>query len=259
MDETATYTVALTREVSPTLGDCELTFLSREAIDVERAAAQHRAYCNLLAELGPRVVVLAAEPDLPDAVFVEDTAIALDEIGVVTLPGAASRRPEVVSMAATLRRFRPVDYMTGPGTLDGGDVLRLGRTLYVGRTARTTEEGIADLRALVSPHGYRVEPVAVDGCLHMKSACGYVGRGTVLANPSWIDPGVFSGATIVEVAASEPDAANAIAVGDTVVLSSAFPETGAMLARRGFDVRTVDVSEFHKAEGGMSCLSVLLR
>jgi dimethylargininase len=249
---------ALAREVSPTLGDCELTFLDREPIDLERAAAQHRAYCELLAELGLRVVVLPAEPDLPDAVFVEDTSVALDEVAVVTLPGAASRRPEVVSMAAALRRYRPVEYMTGPGTLDGGDVMRVARTLYVGRTARTTDDGIADLRALVEPRGYEVVPVRVDGCLHMKSGCSYLGRGAVLANPAWVDASSFRDVEVIDVPESEPWAANTVAVRDTVVVSSAFPETRRLLEARGFAVRALDVSELHKAEGGLSCLSVLL-
>lgn len=259
MHETQSYRVALTRDVSATIGECELTFLDREPIDVERAVAQHRVYCEILADLGVRVVVLPAEPDLPDAVFVEDTTVALDEVAVVTLPGAASRRPEVISMAETLRRFRPVEYMLGPGTVDGGDVMHIGRTLYVGRTARSTDEGIEDLRRLVAPHGYRVEPVEVDGCLHMKSGCAYLGRNAVLANRQWVDVSAFGDAEIVDVAESEPWAANTLTIGDTVLLASCFPGTRAIVERRGFTVRPADISEFQKAEGGLSCLSVLLR
>jgi dimethylargininase len=259
MDPTTHYSVALVREVSPTLSECELTFLSREPIDIDRAVVQHRAFCDALMALGLRVVALAAEPELPDAVFVEDAAVALDEVAIVTNPGAVSRRPEVISMADTLRRYGPVAYMTGPGTLDGGDVLRLGQTIYVGRTARTSDEGINDLRAIVEPHGYRVEPMEVEGCLHLKSACGYIGRNTVLVNRTWIDADRLAGVELIDVAEAEPRAANAIGVRDAVLVSAAYPGTARRLEDRGFSVRSVDVSELHKAEGGLSCLSVLLR
>jgi dimethylargininase len=259
VDPWAAFTVALAREVSPSIGDCELSFVERRPIDVERAVAQHRAYCDALVALGLRVVVLPAEPELPDAVFVEDTAVAVDEVGIVTLPGAESRRPEVVTIAAELRRYRPVAYMPGPGTVDGGDVMQVGRTLYVGRTARSTDDGIADLRAELAPHGYRVVAVDVDGCLHLKSGVSYVGRNTVLANRSWVDPAAFGDVDVVEVAEAEPWAANAVAVGDAVLVSATFRETRRRLEAPGFRVVALDVSEFEKAEGGLSCLSIRLR
>ena len=162
-------------------------------------------------------------------------------------------------MAEALRRYRPLAYMQGPGTVDGGDVLRIGRTLYVGTTARSTDEGHAELRALVAPYGYRVQSVAVDGCLHMKSACGAIGEGTVLVHRPWVDASAFEDVELVDVPASEAWAANAIFVNGATVVSSAFPETADMLEGRGFDVRRVDVSELHKAEGGVSCLSVLIQ
>jgi dimethylargininase len=259
VDPMADFKVALAREVSPTIGDCELSFVERRPIDVDRAVAQHRAYCDALIALGLRVVVLPAEPALPDAVFVEDTAVAVDEVVIATLPGAESRRPEVITIAAELRRYRPIAYMSGPGTVDGGDVLQLGRTLYVGRTARSTDEGIADLRAHLAPYGYHVEGVAVDGCLHLKSGVSYVGRNTILANGEWVDAAAFGDVEVVDVADSEPWAANAIAVGDAVLVSAAFPETRRLLEGRGLRVVALDVSEFEKAEGGLSCLSIRLR
>ena len=248
--------VAVTREVSPTINECELSFVAREPIDVERAVAQHRAYCDLLSELGARVVVLPPDPSLPDAVFVEDTAVVVEGGAVITLPGAESRRPETVAVADVLRRHLPVEFMQGPGTLDGGDVMHVGRTLYVGRTARTDDEGAAELRRLLAPHGYEVRQVGVHGCLHFKSGCSYVGRGTVLANREWIDAGELTDVEILDVPPAEPWGANTVVVGDTVVVSSAYPETARVLESRGFAVRTLDVAEFHKAEGGLSCLSV---
>jgi dimethylargininase len=251
------YRTAITREVSGSLADCELTHLDRQPIDVDRARAQHRAYCDLLVALGLRVVVLPEAPDLPDSVFVEDTAVAFNEGAVMTLPGAASRRPEVVAVAETLARYRPLDYLA-QGTLDGGDVLHVGRTLYVGQTPRTSVDGTEALRALVAPAGYSVVPVAVDGCLHLKSGCSYLGRGVVLANREWFDAGALDGVEILDVDAGEPWAANTLAVRDSVVMASGNPETARRVADRGFQVRAVDVSELQKAEAGVSCMSILL-
>ncbi|MEO5818820.1 MAG: dimethylargininase, partial [Gemmatimonadaceae bacterium] len=161
--------IALTRPVSPTLADCELTHLERVVIDVERAAQQHAAYEALLESLGADIVRAAAAPDHPDAVFVEDTAIVLDEIAVITRPGAASRRGELDAVASLLSAYRVLLTLTDPATLDGGDVIRMGRTLYVGRSGRTNEAGIEQLRRLIAPHDYRVVPVDFAGCLHLKS------------------------------------------------------------------------------------------
>jgi len=248
--------IAITREVSPSIAACELSYLDREPIDVERATAQHRAYVECLSSLGLGVVVLPAQPALPDAVFVEDTAIVLDELAVVTFPGAESRRPEVLTIADALVRYRPLEFMPGPDTLDGGDVLRIGRTLYVGRTPRTSEGGIDWLRRTLAPHGYAVEGVDVSGCLHLKSGCSYVGRNTVLANRAWLDVDRIAGVEVLDVA--EPQAANTLLVGDTVLVSASFPETRARLESRGFAVRSLDISEIQKAEAGLTCMSLLL-
>jgi dimethylargininase len=249
---------AIVREVSPSIGDCELSFLNREPIDVGRAVAQHRTYCECLSQLGVRIVALPAEPSLPDAVFVEDTAVVVDEVAVITFPGAESRRPEVVAVAEALARFRPLEYMAGPGTLDGGDVLRVGRTFYVGQTARSNAVGADQLRAFLAPFGYTVKTVAVDGCLHLKSGVSCIAGNTVLANRKWVDAGELGDVEIVDVPESEPWAANTVAVAGTVILSSAFPETRRLLERRGYQVRSLDISEIQKAEGGLSCMSILL-
>jgi dimethylargininase len=248
--------IAITREVSPSMELCELTYVERAPIDVPLATAQHRAYVECLASLGLRVIVLPAQPALPDAVFVEDTAIVVDEVAIVTFPGAESRRPEVISIADALVRYRPLEFMPGPETLDGGDVLRIGRTLYVGRTRRTSAGAIEWLRRTLAPHGYEVRAVDVSGCLHLKSGCSYVGRNTLLANQSWIDVGAIDGVDVVDVA--EPDAANTLLVGETVLMSNTFPETRARLESRGFAVRSLDISEIEKAEGGLTCMSLVL-
>jgi len=175
--------IAVTRPVPESLARCELTHLSRAPIDVEVAAAQHRQYEEALRALGCSLRRVPAAHDLPDSLFVEDVAIVLDEIAIVTRPGAASRRPERASVAAVLSEYRPLRSIAAPGTLDGGDVLRLGRTLYVGLSTRTNEDGAQQLARHVEPFGYGVECVQTAGCLHLKSAATAVDSGRVLCNP----------------------------------------------------------------------------
>jgi dimethylargininase len=250
--------LAITRGVSPALARCELTHLAREPIDGARAAAQHAAYERTLAGLGCAVVSLPAALDLPDSVFVEDTAVVVDELAVITRPGAASRRPETAAVARELARHRPLAEIAAPGTLDGGDVLRLGRRVLVGRSGRSNDAGIAQLAALLCPHGYTVEGIGVHGCLHLKSAVTQVAPDAVLLNPAWVDPAAFAGHRVLEIDPSEPYAANALLLGDAAIHSAAFPRTSARLERAGVRLVTVDVSELAKAEGAVTCCSILV-
>ncbi|MBZ5589998.1 MAG: dimethylargininase [Acidobacteriia bacterium] len=250
--------IAITRKVSPALAHCELTHLARTPIDVELAAAQHEEYERTLARLGCWVVSLPAEADLPDSVFIEDTAVVVEEVAVITRPGARSRRPETAPVAAVLAKYRPVVSIEAPGTLDGGDVLRLGRRVLVGLSERSNREGIDQLSRLLSHHGYKVEAVPLGGCLHLKSAATQVTPDTVLVNPAWVDPATFSGFTRIDVYAGEPYAANALMVGDRVVYPDAFPHTAARLDRAAVPIVAVDVSELAKAEGAVTCCSLIL-
>jgi len=249
--------IAITREVSPAIGRCELTHLPRTPIDVARAQEQHRAYCRTLAALGCEVLTLPPAPALPDAVFVEDTALVTDEVAVVLRPGAASRRPEVDAVAAELARHRQVLRMEGPGTVDGGDALRIERTVHVGLSQRSDAEGIAELGRLLRPFGYEVRPVPVRGCLHLKSAVTEVGDDVLLLNPQWVDPDRFRSMASVEVHPEEPRAANALRIGGAVVYPASHRRTAERLARRGITVRAVDVSELEKAEGAVTCCSLV--
>jgi dimethylargininase len=251
--------VALTREPARELDACELTYREREPIAAAAAAAQHRGYCEALEACGARVVTLPAVDELPDSVFVEDTAIVLDEVAVLTRPGVESRRGEVSLNEPEVARLRNVVRVEAPATLEGGDVLRLGRTLYVGLSPRTNAEGAAALRRLAEPHGYEVLTVELRGCLHLKTGCSGLDEETVLVNSDWVDAAVFRGREVVAVDAAEPWAANVLQVGGPVCVSSAFPRTAELLAARGYDVRAVEVSEFAKAEGGMTCMSLLFR
>jgi len=248
--------LAITRPIPDSLAVCQLTHLERVPIDVARARAQHAAYEQVLSSLGCEVVRVAVAHELPDSVFIEDTAIVLEDLAVITRPGAASRQAETAAVASTLGAFRQLQFLSEPATLDGGDVLRLGRTLYVGVGSRTNAAGVQQLRDIVSCCGYEVRSVPVDGCLHLKSAITAVAPGVVVINPAWVDSGMFADHEIVEVDASEPAAANVLRIGDVTVCAAAYPRTNARLSKVAA-VHIVDLSELAKAEGALTCCSLI--
>ena len=250
--------IAITRNVSPSINNCELSFHKRQPIDVARAIAQHEAYQDCLRELGVRVVSLPAEPELPDAVFVEDPAVVVDELAIISVMGAPTRRPEAKSLAEAISNYRSIKFLNAPATLEGGDVMRAGRRIFVGSSLRTNCQGIDQLRDLLQRYDYVVEPVDVRGCLHLKSACSYIGKDAVLVNRAWIDVEPLREFELIDVPAEEPAAANALLVNDVIVLPDSFPRTRALLEERGFRVRAIDVSELQKAEAGVTCTSLIL-
>ena len=250
--------LALVREVSPQLALCELTYLQRAAIDAGRAARQHREYTLALQTLGCALEWLPPLPQCPDGVFVEDTAVLLPEIAVVTRPGALSRRAETASVARALGRHTPVSPIEEPGCLDGGDVLHIGRTLYVGASARSNAEGSEQLARLLAPQDYRVQTVRFAGCLHLKSACSFIPPDLLLVNPAWIDPAALGTLRVVKVDEREPYGANTLTLGGTTLVSAAYPETARRLAAAGVSTQKLDVAELHKAEGALTCMSLLL-
>ncbi|HKA07175.1 MAG TPA: hypothetical protein VKD71_07945 [Gemmataceae bacterium] len=253
--------IALTREVSPAIDRCELTHLSRAPIDVRRARVQHEAFERALVQLGCTIRRVPPAPDLPDAVFVQDAALVFDEVAVITRPGAESRRAETETVAAALEQFRPLQFIEPPGTLDGGDVVCLGRSVFVGRTARTNDEGARQLADLLRPLGYSVRSVTPAGCLHLQTAVtpvGDVSDRVLLVNPEWIDPRVFGEPEVIEVNPAESFGANALRVGEAIMYPAAFSRTRARLEERGFKVVTVDMSELAKAEAGVTCCCILV-
>jgi dimethylargininase len=250
--------LALTRPVSPSLANCELTHLARQPIDIPRAIQQHAAYEQLLKSLGATVRQLPAAPDLPDAVFIEDTAVVLDEVAVIARPGAPSRRPETPAVAKVLAEYRPLCHIEPPATLDGGDVLRVGRTLYVGRSSRTSDEAIRQLRQLLEPLSNRVVPVEVTGCLHLKSAATLIADGLLLVNPAWLPNDAFPDLDHLAIDPAEPLAANALRIGDTVVYPGHFPRTLDRIRQHGLRVATIDCTELAKAEGAVTCCSLIV-
>ena len=250
--------IGLARVPTPALERAELTYLERRPIDFGRACRQHAGYRELLERLGVAVQLLDAEPEHADAVFIEDTAVVLDEIAVLCSMGAASRRGEVAGVATALSAYRDVRRVELPATIDGGDVQRLGRTLYAGLSQRTNRAGVDALSELVAPFGYRVVAVPVDGCLHLKSACTALPDGRLLVNPDWIDARALGEVGKLRVPEAEPFAADVLSLGETVVLEASHARTAALLAAEGHAVETIDLSEFAKAEGGVTCLSLIL-
>lgn len=250
--------LALVRNVTDAITQCELTHLAREPIDVARARRQHAAYEALLGTLGCTVEVIPAPGHQPDAVFIEDTALVFDEMAVITRPGALSRRVEVEPVAARLGRERALVRLDPPATLDGGDVVRSGKSVFVGETSRTNAAGIEALRSALAPHGYSVTGVPVTSCLHLKSAATEAAPGVILVNPAWVDPAAFAGMETIAVDPAEPGAANVLRIGSALVQDAAYPRTRAALERRGLAVHSVDLSELAKAEGAVTCCSLIV-
>jgi dimethylargininase len=201
---------------------------------------------------------LPEQPDWPDSVFVEDTAIVLDEVAVATRPGAPSRRDEVASVVSALEPFREVVRIEPPATLDGGDVLRLGKRICVGASARSNPEGVEQLQRVLAAFGYSVEGVPLQGCLHLKSAVTQLADDLLLVNPERVDSARFEGWHGIACDPAEPDAANALRIGDRVILSASWPRTAARLRRAGLDVHAVPMSEMEKAEGAVTCCSLVV-
>jgi dimethylargininase len=249
--------VALTREIAASLARCELTHLARVPIDVAAARAQHAAYERALAAAGYRVERLSAEADMADSVFIEDIAVVFDNLAIVTRPGAASRRRERTAVAAALEEYRPLRMIDAPGTLDGGDVLVVGARVFVGVSTRTNREAVAQLRRILGPHGYSVCELTVTGCLHLKSAVTAVADDVLLVNPDWLPASAFTGFDLIAVDRAEPMAANALRLTDRIIFPSAYPRTAERLATRGLDIVTVDASELAKAEGAVTCCSLV--
>ena len=251
--------IALTRQISPRFNECELTHLDRRPIDLDLARAQHHQYEAALRELGCEVLSLPAEPDLPDSVFVEDVALVFDEVAIITRPGAHSRKPEAASIARALKTYRTLCTIEAPGTVDGGDVLPVGRTVYIGLSSRSNPAGVEQTQEFLAPYGYAVKGVEVTGCLHLKSAVTQVSDDKLLINPAWIDRRIFGEVKFIEVDEAEPSAANAVWIGDTVLYPSSFPRTQQRLEEAGLRLKIVDATEVAKAEGAVTCCSLIFR
>lgn len=249
--------IALTRPVSRSISRCELTHLAREPIDYDAAAREHDGYERALEELGCAVRRVAAAHDRPDAVFVEDTAVVVDEVAVLARPGADSRRGEVASVAEALAPLRETVRIEAPATLDGGDVLVVGRTVFVGRSERTDDAGIEQMRQLLADLGYSVRAVPVRGCLHLKTGVTALADDLLLLNPAWVPADAFVGYRLLEVDPAEPFGANSLRIGETLVYAAEHRATRRRIEAAGLSVYPVELRELAKAEAGVTCCSLV--
>jgi dimethylargininase len=258
-EQTKPRFAALTRAVSGNLRSCELTYRQREQIDCSRARQQFDAYCEVLRRWGINFTTLPASDSHPDCCFVQDTAVVLDEISITASMGAASRSGETKEVEKVLSRYRPIARITPPATLDGGDVVQFGDRLFVGLSRRTNGRGIEALQRIVEPYGYRVVPVTVNGGLHLTTGCGVVNDETVLLNPRWLDAGAFKNLRQLHVPETEPWAANTIRVNGAVCLEAEAQQTAELVSPFTETIEIIDISEFRKAEGSLSCLSLIFK
>ncbi len=252
-------TIAITRQVSRNINDCELTHLDRKLIDLELARQQHRAYEAALSRMGCQVIQLAEEPGLADAVFVEDIALVFPEVAILSYPGVDSRLPERESVRQALIPWRPIRQVDAPARLDGGDVLVLGQEVFVGMSSRSNRAAVDALQAFLGGFGYYVTGVNLSGCLHLKSAVTRVGPRTLLVNSSWVDPATFPEWELIGVAPGEDYAANALLIGDRVLYPAAYPMTAHRLVAFGILLEIIDLSELAKAEGAVTCCSLVFQ
>jgi dimethylargininase len=248
---------AITHKVSPRIVECELTFIDRTPIDFRVAARQHEEYCAALKRHSATVEELSGNESYPDSCFVEDTAIVVDEVAVITSMGAASRRGETALIERALSRHRDIVRISLPATVEGGDVLRVGKKIYVGQSSRTNALGVEELAKVLNPLGYEVIPVETKRSLHLKSACTAIDDETLLVNPGWVELDSFRGFNLLRTPAEEPWSANVLRIGSTVCLQAGFPRTLEMVQKVTEKVDVVDTSELGKAEGALTCLSII--
>jgi len=251
-------TVAITRKISPRFNECEITHIERAPIEVNIARAQHDDYVRALAKLGCQVIELPEESNLPDSVFVEDTAFILPEVAVITRPGADSRKPEIESIIPAISPYRPLVHVSEPASVDGGDVLVLGKKIFIGMSSRSNQHAVNQLNKLLDNYGYTVHGIETNDCLHLKTAVTQVDDKTLLINPNWVDPTNFPGFDLIEVDASEPFAANCLPVLGKIIYPTTFPKTRKRLEEKGFVIAPVDLSELAKAEGAVTCCSLII-
>lgn len=251
--------IGFTHAVSPNIPSCEITFIDRAQINYELAVRQHDEYCAVLKKCGVVVKRLSANLSYPDSCFVEDTAIVLDELAIVTSMGTASRRGETAAIEAELSKYREIAQIQLPAMIEGGDVLQVGRKLFVGLSSRTNAQGIKELSRITEPLGYSLSPVNIKSSLHFKTACSAINDETLLVNPNWIDLEPFKGFNVLFTPDDESWAANTLRISDITCLQAGFPKTVELVERLHHRIEILDISEFRKAEAGISCLSIILQ
>jgi dimethylargininase len=248
---------ALTRGIASTMTRALTRDAPVEPIDPERALGQHRAYLAALRAIGLEVIELAGDDRFPDGCFVEDCALVAGGTALIARMGAPSRRGEEAAVAEVLGRKLRLASMNAPATLDGGDCLRVGKRIFIGRSARTNDEGIARAREVFGPLGFEILAVPVDRELHLKSVCSPLDDRRVLLAEGTLPSDAFPDADIIPIDADESIAANAVAHGNRAVIAAGCPKAQRKIEQAGFATVAVDTSEMRKADGALTCLSIL--
>lgn len=251
----AKFSRAIVREPGPNCAS-GLTTSALGPPDYELLRAQHRQYVNTLSELGLQVEVLPAEPDYPDAYFVEDPAIVTPEVAIITVPGAPARQGEQHSIAQALARHRPLAHIQPPGNVEGGDVLMVGRHFFIGLSERTNEDGAGQLGQILAQHGYTCETIAVGPGLHLKSGINIVAPDTLLLTEEFAGRPAFDGYQHIVLDEEEAYASNTLYINGTLIVPAGFPSTRAKLETLGHPIIELDVSEVQKMDGGLTCMSL---
>lgn len=247
---------AVVREVPDSFVQA-LTMGEKPVLDVVRAREQHAAYREMLTDAGYEVTVVPADEDCPDCPFIEDAAVVLDTFAIITRPGAPERQPETGPVGEALSAMMPTREIGGPGTVDGGDVMRIGSTIFIGRSARTNADGIAQFAELASADGLRVVAAPVAKVLHLKSAVAALDDETILIASDCTDASVFVGYRLIEKPPSEKKGSALRLHDGRIVVTANSPMTIGTLQGAGYKVNWVDTTEFQKADGGLTCLSLL--
>jgi dimethylargininase len=251
------FTHAIVRRPGPDFGD-GITTADLGTPDYAKTLEQHAAYCDALKGCGLELIILDPEPGYPDCPFVEDTAVVTDETAVIARPGDERRRGEEEAIAFVLSRYRRIERIEPPGTLDGGDVLQVKDRFFIGRSARTNEEGARQLSSILTRHGHQVSITPVGEMLHLKSGANHIGNGVLTLAGGLQALDVFSGFESIHVPPEECYAANCLFVNGRLLFPTGFPHTMEKLSRLGRQIIELDMSEFRKMDGGLTCLSIRL-
>jgi dimethylargininase len=247
---------AVVRPVPDSYDDCVRT--SVEEINIELARIQHAEYCRNLQKLGLSLVWVEGDNGLPDSCFVEDTAVIFGKKAVICRMSVESRTCEVAAVAKVLEKLKQVHYTRSPAMIDGGDVLKIEDRVFIGLSARTNERAVEQIKEILEDSNLEVISLRISKVLHLKSACTYLGNNCVVLSKGCFDEGVLSGLNRIVVPKGEGYAADCLAVNGTVLLAKGYPRARALIEREGFHVEELDVSEFRKGDGALTCLSIIL-
>lgn len=248
---------AIVRNIPNSFQQCITGFSGKFPIDVTLAQQQHEHYCHTLVDLGLKLVRIEADDYLPDCCFTEDTAIVTDGLGIISFPGTESRHAEIIEMEKALTTYKKIQHIAAPATIEGGDVLKIGKKLFIGHSARTNEEGIKQVAGLVNELGYEVIPVKIHNTLHLKTVCTYLGNNCIIYADGHFDENIFSEYDKIIVPVTESYCANTLAVNGKVLIPKGFPLTRSLIGNKGYSIIELDMSEIEKADGALTCLSVI--